>query len=441
MRKTSGEEWDSLVCRAENLGVAITRQNRTKWVVSFSKKQASPPLSRRWTPRCKQSCPVFKGMLVLGPNVFCVQRGYFPPYVVKNRLWEQFLQIAAQRFGSDDDALAETIKPYAWDFMIFVVANRTKSPQLVSGCLLEYRNSESPDKAPYLYIGELCTHSDFEHEGLASLICHGSYQLGNMMLKGSLRRSRFYGDGASVVGTVLGAALEGEDSSVWEEAIQNARNKLYIALMVKQSSKETYNTLVHLYTHCGFDGSRLPSCLDFDSITPYSPFPFLPFASQCRDDHCVAMYKSVDAGVIFKSNDMIILDPHTPPPDDCKLFVHSFDIKYLKFVKENGLVLARQRPLFADVEDDGSYFIHEPCGIYFSDDYCYRAGSTDNAVFVIRVQNEMSDDHIRSAVPVSMAVWVGESGLYKARFEAEILQQQKKRTWTVSNFVKKILNG
>jgi len=434
--------WGSLVRQMErvaNLGVAISIDNRTTWVVSNEKMCASPPSAPYWSPRCQQSCTQFQGMINLGPNVYCIQRGYFPAYAVKHRLWEQFIGIAAARFEHDEAELDQALKPYAWDFMVFVLANRkSKAPMLVSGGLVEYRNSDKKGKVPYLYIGELCTHADFEHEGLASMLCHGTYQLGNMMLKGALKQRMFPGDGSGVIGTVLGAALKGEDSSVWENVIKSSGNKLYVALMVNQPTRAVYYTLVHLYNHCGFKADTLPGCLDFDSITPYSPFPFLPYAKRCDDGYCVAMHKVVQEGVIYEGLDMRILDPFVPPTDESQLLVHSFDSRHLGFVRENGLVLHRQHSLFADWDDDSVYFADQPCGIFFSGDYCHREGANSSAVFVIRVEHELRDDHVHSALPTNVAVFIGESGVYKDKFEAEILAQHKKKEWTLSNVCRKL---
>ena len=424
--------------RMANLGVAISVANRKIWVVSNENACSDPPLAPYWAPRCRQSCGQYEGMLSLGPNVYCVQRGYFPAYAVKHKLWDQFVRVAAKRFEHDEAELEGILKPYAWDFLVFVLADRKgKHPVLVSGGLIKYRNSDKQGKVPYLYIGELCTHVDYEQEGLASMLCHGTYQLGNMMLKGALRQRMFRSSG--VFDRVLGAALEGEDGSVWENVIRASDNKLYVALMVKQQTKQVYCTLVRLYNHCGFKNDAVPDCLDFDSITPYSPYPFLPYAKHCDSSFCVAMHKLVVAGVIYEGLDMRILDPLAPPTDDSQLLVHSFDSRYLGFVQENGLVLHRQHSLFTDWEGEDVYFADQPCGIFFSGDYCYREGVDNSAVFVIRVEHELRDDHVHCALSTSVAVFIGKASVYKDKFEAEILAQHKKREWTISNVCKQLL--
>jgi hypothetical protein len=425
--------------RIAYLGVAISEENRNTWVVCDEKASSEPPLAPYWSPRCRLSCQQFEGMLSLGPNVYCVQRGYFPQFAIKHGLWKQFIEVAAARFHHSEQMLEDVLKPYAWDFMVFVLANRkSKCPKLVSGGLVEYRNSDVGGKVPYLYIGELCTHVDYEHEGLASMLCHGTYQLGNMMLKGALRRRMIRGTG--VARTMLGAALEGEESAVWENVIRHSGNVLYVALMVKQPTKEMYHVLVHLYSHCGFRGTEIPDCLDFESITPYSPYPYLPYAKHCDDGFCAAMHKMVQPGVIYEGLDLRILDPLEPPTEDSRLLVHSFEAKYLDFVRENGLVLHRQHSLFADWAGDEVYFADQPCGIFFSSDYCYREGVYTSAVFVIRVEHELQDDHVHSALPTNVAVFIGEASVYKEKFEAEILTQQKKREWTLSNVCRRLFH-
>ena len=197
------------------------------------------------------------------------------------------------------------------------------------------------------------------------------------------------------------------------------------------ATKPAYTTLVHLYSHCGFDGSRLPSCLDFESITPYSPYPFLPYAKHIAGDYACAMFKAVEPDIILKNDSIMIVDPNVPPPDESKLFVHSFDMKHLKFVQDNGLVLSRQRVLFGDMDQSSCYFICDPYGIYFSHNYCYQANSANNAVFVIRMFYEFGDEHIRSSVPANMAVWIGEAKLYKERF----------RVCTTPSLLKQLIHG
>jgi hypothetical protein len=274
------------------------------------------------------------------------------------------------------------------------------------------------------------------------MVCHATYQLGCLMLKGALTQSVTQLKGQGIVSGVVETALSGEDSGVWENIIHRAHDQLYVALMVRQPTQEVYNQLVHLYSHCGFQSTKLPDHLNFDSMTPYSPYPFLPSAAKCKNAYSIAMFKKVELGRIYDGVDMIIVDPFAlRPVQDSQLLVHSFDAKYLDFVKTNGLVLDRQRPLFEDWDEDKVYVANTaPCGIFFSDDYCCRANSRSSAVFVIRVLHEIKDDHVRNAIPANMAVFIGEAGVYKSTFEKEISAQQRNRGSTVAAVLRSLFS-
>ena len=388
--------WDSLVHQLDSilLGVRITQENKNKWVVPCCSVDTAAMLDVKWESSNVDVLPISNGGLYLGGNVYCFQRGYFSEWAKNARIWEQFIEIAASRFNHTQDAVKRVLAPYAWDFLVVVLANVSdESAAVASACLVEYRNSTDISKTPHLYIGDLCTHLHYKGKKIATQICYGVYQLGYMMSIGVVTQ---------------GDALARSSENGFLQQV----DQLYVALMIKQSDVNVYNRLVHLYHECGFEMGKVPACLDYGSSTPYSPFEFLDAADRIRGDgfHCAAMFREVKRDVIFAYNNVDILDPLMDTGHngvDFHYMVHSFPLRYLAFVRRHGLIIDSHAILYPNPACE-PYVCGDVDGVFFSSEYQTRC-----AVFVIKVRYMDEDGHIGCSLSSNLAVFIGDSALFK----------------------------
>jgi hypothetical protein len=391
------KSWSALIKRLDSvlLGVRINLQNSSKWAFpAFG--DSSPPLDVRWVSRNSKLVSDRDGVLYLGGNMFCVQRGFFPEWVRRGRIWEQFVDRVAHKFKLCAEEVESTFAPYAWDFLVVVLANaRADTPVVVSACLVEYRNSLDTSKTPYLYIGDLCTRDDHAHRRLATQVCCGVYHLAYLISAGVVAQSEL------LVGNSENGLLGGD-------------GKMYVALMIRQRDHEVFSSLVRLYTSCNFLIDKLPDSLDYGSSNYYSPYPFLDARRRLRTEgcECNAMYREVKWPVMFADDTVELLDPGVGGEEDEHFLIkyHSFPLGCVDFVKKHGLVLDKHSVLFGD-EASGAYF-SDPAGVFFESNFCDKP---DKAVFVVKARYFDSDGFVNCSLPSNMAVFIGPVSVYKAQ--------------------------
>ena len=394
----SMKSWSALIKRLDSvlLGVRIDIQNSSMWARSDT-GVAAPPLDVKWTSKSSKTVSDRDGVLYLGGNMFCIQRGYFPEWTVKARIWKQFIDLVALKFKHGSDRVEKSFAPYAWDFIVVVLANaHSDVPLVVSACLVEYRNSLDISKAPYLYIGDLCTRDDHAHRKLATHVCCGVYQLAYLISTGVVTQC----------GLLVGNS---------ENGLLGTDEKMYVALMIRQREHDVFENLKHLYSGCNFLINDLPESLNYGSCNFYSPYPFLDAERRLKTDgfECGAMYREVVKAVMFADNTVELLDPGVEG-NEGEHFVfkyHSFPVAGIDFVKEHGLILDKHRVLFDD-ETNESYFSGDSPGILFENNFCDKA---NRAVFVIKARYFENDSFINCSLPSNLAVFIGSVPVYKAR--------------------------
>ena len=389
------KSWPALIKRLDSvlLGVRITTENQRLWVHPSS-IDPSPPLDVKWASRDKQLVPTRNGVLYLGCNMYCIQRGFFSEWVEKAGIWDQFVNLVAAKFKHEPVAVRRLFEPYAWDFIVVVLAETCSNPPVVvSGCLVEYRNSLDSSRAPYLYIGDLCTRDDHGHRGMATHVCNGVYQLAYFISNGVVTQRRV------VVG--------------YENSFIGNTQSMYVALMIRQKDHAVFQNLFHLYSGCGFSNVNVPESLVYGSSTVYSPYPFLDAERglQSGGYECNAMYREVMDDVTFADDTIELLDPRSSGSAGTHFVFkfHSFPLESLAFVKEHGLVMNKHAVLF-DNQKDTSYFSVDEAGLFFENNFCDK----DNcAVFVIKARYFDTDGFINASLPSNMAVFIGSVRLYK----------------------------
>ena len=392
------KSWPALIKRLDSvlLGVRITAENQSQWVHPAS-IDPSPPLDVKWVSRNKTVVPIRDGALYLGCNMYCIQRGYFPRWVVEAGVWDQFVGLVAAKFNHEPVAVRRLFEPYAWDFIVVVLAEGfSESPVVVSGCLVEYRNSLDISKAPYLYIGDLCTRDDYGHRKMATHICNGVYQLAFFINNGVVAQRN---------------VVAGSD----ENSFLGRGQPVYVALMIRQKDDVLFQKLIHLYSSCKFSHVDVPRSLIYGTSTVYSPYPFLDAEKRLEFDgyECNAMYRAVIDEVAFADDVVEILDPcHEGTVDMHFVFkFHSFPLEGLEFVKQHGLITRNHSVLFGNPKHT-PYFSADEAGLFFEDNYCDR---DDYAVFVVKARYFDNEGFVNTSLPSNMAVFIGSVSVYKAR--------------------------
>jgi hypothetical protein len=186
----------------------------------------TPPSDVRWVSRNKKVVGDRDGVIYLGGSMYCIQRGYFPAWVENAKIWEQFVDLIAVKFHHESIVIRRILEPYAWDFIVVVLAEGGAGTlMVVSGCLLEYRNSIDTSKTPYLYIGDLCTRDDHGHRKMATHVCNGVYQLAYLIKTGVVSQD-----------SVL--------VSNSENGLLGCSNEIYVALMIRQREHDVLENLI-----------------------------------------------------------------------------------------------------------------------------------------------------------------------------------------------------
>ena len=389
--------WNTLIERLDSmlLGARITGFNRQLWVNPCG-LNSEIPLDLQWNSANNRVLPVMHGALYLGGGVYCFQRGFFSEWAEVSEIWDQFIRISAVRFNHSAKDIDNILKPYAWDFLVVVLANvKPQSATVASGCLVEYRNSVDVTKAPYLYIGDLCTHLDYTGRKIATQICYGTYQL------------------AYMISTGMATQREGVTQSR-EDGFLQPTGQLYVALMIKQADPRVYGRLISLYVGCGFRMDMLPECLYYGSSTVYSPFEYLDAVDTLKrgGDQCTAMYREVQEGVMFSYDGREILDPMLDTGREgveFRYMYHSFPVEHLEFVRKHGLLIEKHGVLFSDCAYT-PYVCTEVDGIFLEAGYC---DNSRYAVFVVKARYFDEDMHIGCSLSSNLAVCIAPVNVFK----------------------------